>query len=776
MNGSNLLHSQLIVMAQQLGYSSISSKGLCKGFSGMWVQAVCCDGLDTFNQRLQLLEDYAYAPSGYLKADIESARKAVKEGKTLSLKEKALLEIPAFFDGIALYLSPVGQELFGGEHFSQYHETAIAPFLQSEGLKGFGGLKQALRTTNQYNPMQLAEHLKTLSSNRNMRANAAIEFISNNHSVVVRVLGDNQFQLVDTNHLNKMSRNYNSKELAQELNKSFSNTSWRDWFADPKPLVLTTTVFTNGKNPLSLDHLTAGEISYPLARDKADYTVLGTAASSNDVATLKRINFGTIDINQKEGPLGQTALSLAAVHNAKDVASYLLEKGRGLDVNQPAHTPPLMWAILSTNYELATNILNHESFDRSKMNPNPLHLLAEKNESPKSKGQAENSQVLAQNLIEKGFDLNQKDQSGLTPLMLACSNGNMGLAQLFLNKNAELDSLGPNNITALHMAALSGNLDLVQLLVEKGADCNKVNSSNETPLHFAAQGGNLGLVQLLVEKGADCNKVNSSNETPLHFAAQGGNPDLIQWLVANKGLDCNQVNLNNESPLHFAAESGKEGAVKQLIANNADCNIRSKTGETALDLACKYKRSALVPHLLASTKLSDKELHPNSALAGKVRGCSIEAQNEFLKKALQRYIDNRQNDPDYKNYLRLGVHKDHKIAAAKALIDSLNGPKVDLKPHQAALNNGFLSSLYQLYKITHPRPDFQPMKKRTSASNENSANQSNSQPIHSPDLKSIATKTTKGLSKSYGEAVNEHNARQGLTTSSSSALNVSSPH
>src|ERR1700722_12086195 len=122
-------HAQLIEIAYHLGYTSIPNAGLCKGFSAMWVQAACCGDLaakgnispnqSNFLRRLKILENYADSPE-LLKTRIDEIReleKKGKKGKKLDDMQQDLLEIPAFFEGIALYLNPyqIGVELFGGE-------------------------------------------------------------------------------------------------------------------------------------------------------------------------------------------------------------------------------------------------------------------------------------------------------------------------------------------------------------------------------------------------------------------------------------------------------------------------------------------------------------------------------------------------------------------------------------------------------------------------------------------------------------------------------------
>ncbi len=630
-------HSQLINIAHRLGYTSISNNGLCKGFTAMWTQAVCCGDLNTFNRRLGILQTYADMPDDLVKR-INQVRDLVKRGMPINANLHALVEIPALFDNIAFYLKPlIGADALGGKILGQHHELELSQYMQSQKLEDLGGLNLAFRTTDQYKRAELTSYLKDISDKVKDRTDVAINFAANSHSVAVRVLGKDEFQLVDTNHLDKMGKKYTSEELAKELNISFSNDSWRDWFAEPEPLVLSTSIFTNQNNPLDLEGLRATSSITHLASDKNNATLLKKAAQFNDVAAIKRIDFQHANLNLDHA-LGE-ALSTAAAIDSDDAAAYLLTVP-GMNVNKPEHPISAVFcAILQKNYDLAKEISQHSSFDpnHSFFLGNVLHCLA-----------------------------NTGNPTAET----------LSFAQDFLQKHPNID-------------------------------VNKKNSLGNTPLYEACVSGNIELVQLLIDKGAKIDALNSNNHSALHGAALNGNPALIQLLL-DKGLNCNQVNASNETPLHFACLSGKKDAVDKLLSHSANCNIRSTRGFTPLDLACLNDRPELIPSLLASTQLTRKDIEPTSALAKLIPRCDKNVQSDFLKKALNTYIDDRKSGPEYLNFLHLGTHRDQKIAAAKALLNSFDGTGPDLKSHQAALSNGVLGSLYDRYMNLNLSPALAP--------------------------------------------------------------------
>jgi hypothetical protein len=100
-------------------------------------------------------------------------------------------------------------------------------------------------------------------------------------------------------------------------------------------------------------------------------------------------------------------------------------------------------------------------------------------------------------VMEKGF----MEQGLMTAALL----GHTEIVQLFLEKGADVNAKDNDGWTALMIAAEKGHSEIVQLLLEKGADVNAKDNDGVTALMFAAANGHTEIVQLLLEKGADVN-------------------------------------------------------------------------------------------------------------------------------------------------------------------------------------------------------------------------------------------------------------------------------
>lgn len=104
---------------------------------------------------------------------------------------------------------------------------------------------------------------------------------------------------------------------------------------------------------------------------------------------------------------------------------------------------------------------------------NSLHVIAL---ASSKESTYENRLEMVRFLIAAGMDLNARNHSGYSPLMIAAINRQPLTLKAFLTFNPSLDG-------ALHKACeVSENIQVVQLLVEKGANPLELDADNMTVL------------------------------------------------------------------------------------------------------------------------------------------------------------------------------------------------------------------------------------------------------------------------------------------------------
>ncbi|MBS2097624.1 ankyrin repeat domain-containing protein [Carboxylicivirga linearis] len=84
--------------------------------------------------------------------------------------------------------------------------------------------------------------------------------------------------------------------------------------------------------------------------------------------------------------------------------------------------------------------------------------------------------------IAIGTDLNQKDQYGSTPLIIATTFNKIEAAQALIDGGADLNLKSADGSTALHTAAFFCRVEIAQYLLQKGADKTLKNSFGSTPV------------------------------------------------------------------------------------------------------------------------------------------------------------------------------------------------------------------------------------------------------------------------------------------------------
>jgi ankyrin repeat protein len=133
-------------------------------------------------------------------------------------------------------------------------------------------------------------------------------------------------------------------------------------------------------------------------------------------------------------------------------------------------------------------------------------------------------------LVQQNKDtINVLNQSGFSPLILACYRGNTAVAE-YLAKNAKDVNYNSSNGTALAAAAVKGNAGLVKVLLENKANPNIADAAGMTPLLYAAQFENKDIIVLLLKYKADKKLADKEGRSAMDYAAFTKNQEIIDLL------------------------------------------------------------------------------------------------------------------------------------------------------------------------------------------------------------------------------------------------------
>jgi ankyrin repeat protein len=197
---------------------------------------------------------------------------------------------------------------------------------------------------------------------------------------------------------------------------------------------------------------------------------------------------------------------------------------------------------------------------------------------------------------------NSKAKSDYTALMVASLyRGSGDAVQLLLSKGAQA-APAPGvmfNASPIFLAAYAGDTGNISLLHTKGGDVNRsmlvIGAFPTSPLTLAVSFGEVEVMKVLIAAGANIKEHDPiDGMSLLHSAALANRVDAAKPLIAS-GAPVNDLDKYGFTPLLYASavDFGDDSMVKLLLKSGADPKVRSKTGETALSQAKRYK----YPHL-----------------------------------------------------------------------------------------------------------------------------------------------------------------------------------
>lgn len=125
--------------------------------------------------------------------------------------------------------------------------------------------------------------------------------------------------------------------------------------------------------------------------------------------------------------------------------------------------------------------------------------------------------------------INQTNENGYSPLILACYRSNVPVVKFLLEKGADINKVSDMG-TALMAATVKKNTEMVQLLLDKKADPNITDPNGTTALIYAVQFNAPDLIKLLLKYKADKNLKDKSGKTAFEYAVFAGNDTIINLL------------------------------------------------------------------------------------------------------------------------------------------------------------------------------------------------------------------------------------------------------
>lgn len=242
---------------------------------------------------------------------------------------------------------------------------------------------------------------------------------------------------------------------------------------------------------------------------------------------------------------------------------------------------------------------------------------------------------MVKHLIFHGANVNQGENTGMTPLYIASANGYLEIVEYLISHGANVNQGDDDGDTSLRGAAYAGHLEVAKYLVSHGANINQNNDTGITPLHVASHNGHPDMVKYLIFHSVDphnqnaqrraeaminvVNRSDDNGDTSLHFAVINNQIPVIKLLL-RYGANPFHINNDGETPIDYnnileslhnyqnthpdvstlvsAIKSNDLILLSYLIGRSKNLNIQDEMGRTALHYALLNNNISAYQNLL----------------------------------------------------------------------------------------------------------------------------------------------------------------------------------
>ena len=181
--------------------------------------------------------------------------------------------------------------------------------------------------------------------------------------------------------------------------------------------------------------------------------------------------------------------------------------------------------------------------------------------------------------IEGGADINASQADGMTALHWSVFHDDTDLTLQLIASDANVAAENRYAVTPLSIACMNGNVAIVEALLEAGADPNVELQGGESALLTASRTGCVGCVAALLKAGAVVDHVDRKKQSAIMWAAAEGHAAVVEALMA-AGADLHRTLDSGFSPLMFAVREGRPEVVRLLLEHGADVNEQMNPEKT----------------------------------------------------------------------------------------------------------------------------------------------------------------------------------------------------
>ena len=320
-------------------------------------------------------------------------------------------------------------------------------------------------------------------------------------------------------------------------------------------------------------------------------TVLMSCARTGSLGAVEQLLAADAEPNSAEDDSGQTALMWAAAGGHWEIVDLLIGAGADVNASSSGKFTPLMFAARTGDLKSAELLLDAgaEVNVATEDGLSPLLIASASLDAITGSDYrlvVEESQheSLGALLLDRGADVTQSDQYGMTALHYAVEMNKPSLLRALLKRDAD-----PN-------ARLTQGLPF-----RRGDYVGREAYDGASPFWLAARLGNVEMMRELLDAGADPELRQAWGVTPTMVAAGVTQTDsrianeekliqALELLVLEIKTDIHSVDRSGQTAVHGAANVSGNEIIKFLVAEGADPEAVDSRGRTPHDVAMRTLR------------------------------------------------------------------------------------------------------------------------------------------------------------------------------------------
>ena len=180
------------------------------------------------------------------------------------------------------------------------------------------------------------------------------------------------------------------------------------------------------------------------------------AAAAGQVERIQELLANGANVGARD-TIGRTALMLAAIEGRVEAVKVLLEKGSDVSAANKFGGTALDFAVMNSQAEVVGVLIEHGA--GLAVNGRPALFAA-------------SSPAVAKVFLDHGVDVNTRDSTGTTALMVAAGTGRHDVAKFLIEHGADVNAVSTKGETALSIAStgpFGADRQMMKLLKKAGA-------------------------------------------------------------------------------------------------------------------------------------------------------------------------------------------------------------------------------------------------------------------------------------------------------------------